>query len=268
MGFDSEAYRKAFWREARKTGRTIGPVPYGLAEYRRGSGMGRRGSLAGYLIVMGGAFAFWIIRKDIDRYLHRLRRPTYYEMEKARRSALAAERRRLRKRRTLNPMPSMDDIRTALAHARESIEGMLRLGSLLDDLECYVDNSPYFNEHGKLVGRRGGIRRHLQSSAPDLYARYKTLMRYKVLARKFRQAMGVVDPVPADALLTGAVKGKDALALPQAIVNAAQDLIAACDCSVVSLAAQLTLRLSPDYAPRAGPPFVADREARAVRRSG
>lgn len=117
MGFDSEAYRKAFWREARKTGRTIGPVPYGLAEYRRGSGMGRRGSLAGYLIVMGGAFAFWIIRKEIDRYLHRLRRPTYYEMEKARRSALAAERRRLRKRRTLNPMPSMDDIRTALAHA-------------------------------------------------------------------------------------------------------------------------------------------------------
>ena len=78
---------------------------------------------------------------------------------------------------------------------------MIRLGSLLEDLECYVDNSIYFNEKGKVAGRRGGIRRHLQEHAPDLYARYKTLMRYKSLARKFRQAVGESDPVPASALL-------------------------------------------------------------------
>ena len=176
MGFDSEKYRRTFWHEARKTGRTIGPVPYGIAEYRKGVHIGRCGGLAVFLIAMGGAFAFWFIRKEIDRHLHRLRRPTYYEAEKTRRSALAAERRRLRKRHTLNPMPSMDDIREALVHARDSVEGMLRLGSLLDDLECYVDNSPYFNARGKLIGRRGGIRRHLQDAAPDLYARYKTLI--------------------------------------------------------------------------------------------
>ena len=52
-----------------------------------------------------------------------------------------------------------------------------------------------------VAGRRGGIRRHLQEHAPDLYARYKTLMRYKSLARKFRQAAGESDPVPAAALL-------------------------------------------------------------------
>ena len=28
MGFDSEEYRREFWREARRTGHTIGPVSY------------------------------------------------------------------------------------------------------------------------------------------------------------------------------------------------------------------------------------------------
>ena len=199
MGFDSEEYRRRFWREAYRTGHAIGNKPYVADDFCRG-----RGSIAVYFAMMGVSFFFWIARREIDRHLHRLRRPSYYEAERARRLALAEERRRLRRRRTLNERPCMDAIRDALARARESVEDMVRLGSLMEDLECYVDNSPYFREDGSFAGRRGGIRRLLQGEAPDLYARYKTLMRYKALSKRFRQAVGVGDPIPASSVLPSA----------------------------------------------------------------
>ena len=296
MGFDPEEYRRAFWREARKTGHTIGPVPYGLAEYRRGSPVQMRGSILFYFAAMACSLPFWFIRRAIDRHLAQLRRPTYYEAERQRRHELAEERRRVRRRRTISPMPSMDEIRTALARAPGSPADMIRLGSLVEDLECYVDNSIYFNEKGMVAGRRGGIRRHLQEHAPDLYARYKTLMRYKSLARKFRQAAGESDPVPAAALLpsreftsdesiersgvrsaktrAGRVAEAMATVKPKAeAVRAARELLAECEASCVSLAAQLTLRLSPDYTPTIDPEILrhgrnATKLAADVRRHG
>jgi hypothetical protein len=78
---------------------------------------------------------------------------------------------------------------------------MVRLGSLMEDLECYIDNSLVFGEDGKIIARKGGIRRYIQSEIPDLYGSYKTLMRYKALARRFRQAVGISDPVPAASVL-------------------------------------------------------------------
>ena len=78
---------------------------------------------------------------------------------------------------------------------------MVRLGSLMEDLECYIDNSLVFGEDGKIIARKGGIRRYIQSEMPDLYGSYKTLMRYKALARRFRQAVGICDPVPAASVL-------------------------------------------------------------------
>ena len=206
MGFDSDEYRSRFWREARR-GHTIGPKPYGMREHVSG-----RGSIALYFALMGGSFFFWLARREIDRHLHRLRRPTYYETERARRLALAEERRRLRRRRTLNERPCMDAIRDALARAHESVEDMVRLGSLMEDLECHVDNSPYFREDGSFAGRRGGIRRLLQEEAPDLYARYKTLMKYKALSKRFRQAVGVGDPIPASSVLPSAEASVEARA--------------------------------------------------------
>ena len=326
MGFDPEEYRRAFWREARKSGHTIGPVPYGLAEYRRGSPVQMRGSILFYFAAMACSLPFWYIRRAIDRHLAQLRRPTYYEAERQRRHELAEERRRVRRRRTISPMPGMDAIRAALARAPGSPADMIRLGSLVEDLECYVDNSIYFNEKGKVAGRRGGIRRHLQEHAPDLHARYKTLMRYKSLARKFRQAAGESDPVPAAALLpsreftsdegmpkgTGSASRKQKAALergetraynprefisdgnpdmggktrvkrvaedvakvkPRAeAVRAARELLAACEASCVSLAAQLALRLSPDYTPMIDPRILwqgrnATKLATVVRRHG
>jgi hypothetical protein len=136
----------------------------------------------------------------IDRHIQRLRRPTYYETERARRLDLAEERRCIRRRRTINAMPSKKELLEAFSKAKESPANMIRFGSLIEDLECYVDNTPYFKD-GKLVGRRGCIRRHLEREIPQLYARYKTVMKYKALSKKFRQATGIEDPVPAASIL-------------------------------------------------------------------
>ena len=201
MGFDSEEYRREFWREARKTGQTIGHMPYGLREYHRRRDVRRAGgAILLELIIGGSALAVWLIRRMIDRHIQRLRRPTYYETERARRLGLAEERRCIRRRRTINAMPSKKELLEAFSKAKESPANMIRFGSLIEDLECYVDNTPYFKNE-QLVGRRGGIRRHLEREIPELYARYKTVMKYKALSKKFRQATGIEDPVPAASIL-------------------------------------------------------------------
>jgi len=204
MGFDSGEYRREFWREAYRHGRTIGHVPHTLSDQLRRRG--RRSEMALFdalciSLLMGGAFAIWVMRRRIDLHLHRLRRPSYYETERARRLGLTEERRRIRRRSTLNPCPTAGQLRDAFLHARDSVGNMVRLGSLMEDLECYIDNSLVFGEDGKIIARKGGIRRYIQSEMPDLYGYYKTLMRYKALARRFRQAVGICDPVPAASVL-------------------------------------------------------------------
>jgi hypothetical protein len=195
---------------------------------------------------------------------------------------------------------------------------MIRFGSLIEDLECYVDNTPYFAD-GCLVGRRGGIKRHLEREIPELYAHYKTVMRYKALSKKFRQAVGINDPIPADRLLVNNeknvrntpdiihfqdqvyrdfnsernlrekdktdgnnstkgsmvdwyvqdfcsdgnntyrdeddvenVKGADGVLteVTERFKMLATEILAGCEGTVVSLAAQLEIRLNPDYTPR------------------
>jgi len=204
MGFDSEEYRREFWREAYKHGRTIGHMPHTLSDQLRSRG--RRSEIVLFdalciSLLMGGAFAIWVMRRKIDQHLHRLRRPSYYETERMRRLGLTEERRRIRSRTTVNPRPTAEQLREAFLHARDSVENMVRLGSLMEDLECYIDNSLVFGEDGKIIARKGGIRRYIQSEIPDLYKSYKTLMRYKALARRFRQAIGICDPIPAASAL-------------------------------------------------------------------
>ena len=213
LGLDTGAYRKAFWREAYRTGHTIGHVPYTLDSYLRRRGAAYRQDMANllaYALLMGGSFAAWVMRRQIDRHIRRLKRPGYYEAELARRKALAEERRKLRKRRTLNPCPTDDALRSAFGKAKDSPADMVRFGSLLEDLECYVDNSAIFDGSGNIAGRRGGIRRYLELNIPELAVRYKTVMRYKALAKKFRQALGIKDPIPAAMLLPEADAGDKA----------------------------------------------------------
>ena len=86
-------------------------------------------------------------------------------------------------------------------HRRDSHAAAVRFGSLVHDLECYVDNSLLHDGNGAIVGRRGGVKAWLQVNIPALYVRYTTVMRYKAMAKKLRQVVGLADPVPAEAVL-------------------------------------------------------------------
>ena len=140
-------------------------------------------------------------RRELMRELRVVRRPFYYARETARRRRLAAERRKTSRRYTTAPMPTPGDIVSAWNARKESREAMVRLGGMLHDLECYVDNCLRFDGRGNVVGRNGGIRGWLRENVPELFPKYKTLMRYKALAVRLRQATGTRDPTPTSAVL-------------------------------------------------------------------
>lgn len=121
---------------------------------------------------------------------------------------LTHERRKICRRATLSPCPSSIDIRVAWLFSRDSHAGMLRLGALLDNLECHLDNGLKIvwckATSGRwfpgIRGREGGIRGWIRVNCPELEQKYKTLMRYKSLAKKLRQALEILDPIPLMAL--------------------------------------------------------------------
>ncbi len=149
------------------------------------------------LAPMSAVAALWAIPRLIALGLRRVRRPSYYEREKMRRQALAHERRAIRKRRTLNSAPTQEALLEQFARIRKSPREMLVFGSMLEDLEAYVDNSLVRDPDGTIVGRKGGIKQWLRENCPELGKRYHTVMRYKAMAKKFRQVVGLEDPVPA-----------------------------------------------------------------------
>ncbi len=128
-------------------------------------------------------------------------RKRYYAHDNARRRQLAAERRRLHRRRTLSPCPTPDAFRKAFAARNDSVTARLHFGGMVHDLECYVDNCLRINEKGEIVGRNGGIKHWLAENTPELFARYKTIMRYKALVKRLRQATGIEDPIPTAAIV-------------------------------------------------------------------
>ena len=134
-------------------------------------------------------------------------RSRYYGQENARRRMLAAERRKVAKRTTTNPCPTPEAFRKAFARVGESVEAKLLFGGMAHDLACYVDSCLRYDGAGNIVGRNGGIKAWLSGNVPELYPRYKTIMRYKALAMRLRQAMGVKDPEPTSALFGGADGG-------------------------------------------------------------
>lgn len=222
---DDDEYRRAFWREVFTTGHTIGPLPRTWRSAVRelsGSPFYCNGLdiWLALFVVMGGIFPFWFLARLLSRRIDRWRRPSYYVRERERRHRLSDARRAIRIRRTVNPMPSLADIRVALAHVRETAAqarahaggklrqgdshalAVLRLGALLEDLECYVDNHAYVTRGVPGVrGRAPGIKGLFANEAPDLHEHYKFIMRCKSISKKYRQACGCLDPVPVDALL-------------------------------------------------------------------
>ena len=173
----------------------------------------RRGFPAGEMLDWAGGdrLALWaaapFLRRcateEVNALRRRLVRPLYYGRENARRRALAAERRRIRRRRTESPCPTREAILDAWTHAREGREAMLRFGSLLEDLACYVDHGLRL-AGGRIVGRAPGIKGWLRENVPALALRYATVMRYKAAAKKLRQVVELPDPIPVAAVLDGA----------------------------------------------------------------
>ena len=156
-----------------------------------------------------GSLGYWeyldYVGKSATRRINRMRsslvRPLYYEAENRRRRAMAAERRKIRERRTVNACPTKEAILEAWKDRKTSHEAAIRFGSLLEDLECYVDNSLKFDEEGAIIGRQGGIKLWLKENIPALALVYSSVMRYKAAAKKLRQIAGLADPVPAAAMV-------------------------------------------------------------------
>ena len=110
-------------------------------------------------------------------------------------------------RTSVTPPPSLDELRTAYQRRNDSCEAMIRLGSMLEDIEA-AHGVGYkfekFDDSGTADGYfidydtpwQTGIRGFLKD-APDLLTAYKTLMRYKKLSANFRNAIGLHDPNPA-----------------------------------------------------------------------
>lgn len=264
LGLDSDAYRRAFWREACATGHTIGHVPRTFRSWQRERGVRpceRLSDALAVCLVLGGASLFvWLIRRAIDANIRHLRRPAYYERERERRLALGKTRRAILCRRTTNPRPSMEALRQAWRTARDSPEAALRFGGMLEDLECYVDNRAVGNRETGWRGRRGGIKRLLEREAPDLFEHYAAVMRYKALARRFRQICGLDDPTPIDAVLPAAPQTPSADAqevmgvpfpreprsLDASARTTAATVLNSAGPTIISLEAEMALWLDPD----------------------
>ena len=137
----------------------------------------------------------------IDKARSALRRPLYYARENERRRKLAAARRRIDRRQTENPCPTKEQVLDAWLHAKDSHEAAIRFGGMLEDLECYLDNSLVRNEYGEIAGRCPGIKGWLKDNIPALYLKYSTVMRYKAAAKKLRQLAGISDPTPVSAIV-------------------------------------------------------------------
>ena len=210
LGLDSEEYRRAFWHEVSTTGHTIGHVPRTLKTLLRDHHVARGSETCGVLlalaIVQGGIYPFWFISRYLSRRITRMRRSGYYARERERRYRLADERRSIRIRRTANPCPSINEIREAWSVVQATQKrgcrsthnhalAILRLGALLEDLECYVDNHAYVTRGVPGIrGRAPGIKGFFANKAPDLFEHYKSIMRGKALAKKVPSSMWRVRP--------------------------------------------------------------------------
>ena len=156
------------------------------------------GNVVGISLVL--RFARKGVSKCINRIECRLMRHANYEAvaHPSRRSAAEIERRKIHRRMTKNPESRANDVRRAWLNANESCESIISFGALIHDLECYVDNGLNITDDGIIVGRRAGIRGWINENVPELSKRYKTIMRYKAIAKRCRQFLGLRDPTPLD----------------------------------------------------------------------
>lgn len=104
---------------------------------------------------------------------------------------------------SLRGTPSTSDICTAYTAQPRSVSALLRIGSRLADLEPSVDRSLIFKQlpNGKriIVAREPGLKGWLTDH--HINVPYSTVMRYKKLATRIRQACGIDGRLPLEWLL-------------------------------------------------------------------
>ena len=134
-------------------------------------------------ICLGGLF----VAEAIALLHRRIRREKYHEAMRPKRS--------LRKPHSDNPPPSPQKLTAQWDRVHDSLDEMLRFGSLLVDLEAsdLIDNSPILNYDTsdgipEIVARRPGLKGWLAEHCPHIG--YKTAMRYKSLFQKSQKAPG------------------------------------------------------------------------------
>ena len=181
------------------------------------SGACRYGAPTGYgsdILALPPLIALAFLRRALSRRIAALQnkaaRPAHYEVEKARRRAMAEERRRVGRRATESPCPTKEALLEAWRHVRDSKESLVRFGSMVQDLECYVDNTLRMDGAGRIVGRNAGIKGWLRENLPELAEHYSSVMRYKAAAKKLRQIVGLADPTPVAAVLADGAGGRRA----------------------------------------------------------
>ena len=136
------------------------------------------------------------------------------------------ERSKCLRRATVARCPTPSEVRTAWEYRDSAPAGRLRLGGMLLDLECFVDNSLKVvmeRNRPKIEGRAGGIRGWLGENCPELSNRDKTLMRIKAKARNLRQNLGLPDPVPTAVLLDPSVDPSALAELPLQVQPRGED---------------------------------------------
>ena len=186
----------------RRNGVSLAEGEWMLDQFRR------PGSYAAVFVTMffdiawfGAVFLRRELTRRIDRAKHEALRPYYYEQERVHRQAMAEERRKISRRSTHNPCPTREEILDAWKKVKNSNEDLLRFGSLMEDLECYIDNSLIRDDSGAIIGRRSGIKGWLQMEIPALYTVYSRVMAYKAAAKRMRQIIELQDPVPLSSVL-------------------------------------------------------------------
>lgn len=118
----------------------------------------------------------------------------YDKEEYRRRIELMHDRRRVRRHSTLNRMPTRDELLAQWAVVKRSHEDMIRFGSMLCDLEAYVDNSLIRDDGGAIKGRNPGVKGWLTEHCVEISAHYALAMHYKQMAVKLRQVAGMAEP--------------------------------------------------------------------------
>ena len=265
LRLDPESYRRAFWREAYRNGHTIGHVPRTFEGFLRRNArtFEQKVSLFLALTALFGVYTVAaLLYRRLSLVLRRLRRPAYYERERERRRKLAEARREIRKHHTLNPKPTFDAIRAALRVARSSPESALRLGSLLEDLECFVDNTLIHD--AKRFRQACGSGEPvppatlLPTSNPDDTAPIQPSVPTDSVSTPTPIPCGLPpmpESVPTSA--SGLINGLDEMATGLACARGiAREILGECEGTVISLEAALALRLDPDCIPARGEAYA------------